>query len=60
MFPPERMSEVAMAYTSRVAARSGGTGPMVVAEADCTIWIPFGWSARPGEAGALVLQRGAA
>jgi N-methylhydantoinase A/oxoprolinase/acetone carboxylase beta subunit len=40
-----------------VVARSGGTGPVVVAEADCTIWIPFGWSARPGEAGALVLQR---
>jgi N-methylhydantoinase A/oxoprolinase/acetone carboxylase beta subunit len=43
-----------------VAARSGGTGPMVVAEADCTIWIPLGWSARPGEAGALVLRRSAA
>jgi N-methylhydantoinase A/oxoprolinase/acetone carboxylase beta subunit len=43
-----------------VVVRSGGTGPMIVAEADCTIWIPFGWSARPGEAGALVLQRSAA
>jgi N-methylhydantoinase A/oxoprolinase/acetone carboxylase beta subunit len=32
-------------------------GPAVIAEADCTIWVPEGWVARPGAAGALVLRR---
>lgn len=32
-------------------------GPQVLAEADCTVWIPGGWVARPGAAGALVLRR---
>jgi N-methylhydantoinase A/oxoprolinase/acetone carboxylase beta subunit len=32
-------------------------GPAVVAESDCTIWIPDGWQARPGVGGALVLTR---
>jgi N-methylhydantoinase A/oxoprolinase/acetone carboxylase beta subunit len=32
-------------------------GPAVIAEADCTIWIPAGWRARHGEAGALVVER---
>ena len=32
-------------------------GPAVLAEADCTIWVAEGWTARPGEAGALVLRR---
>jgi len=31
-------------------------GPAVIAEADCTIWVPEGWVARPGAAGALVLR----
>jgi N-methylhydantoinase A/oxoprolinase/acetone carboxylase beta subunit len=37
--------------------RAGATGPSVVAEADCTIWIPDGWVAEPGQAGALILRR---
>jgi N-methylhydantoinase A/oxoprolinase/acetone carboxylase beta subunit len=37
--------------------REGGAGPLVIAEADCTVWIPDGWSARPGAAGALLLER---
>lgn len=37
--------------------RAGGVGPMVVAEPDCTIWVPEGWEATPGVAGALVLRR---
>ncbi len=37
--------------------RRPATGPAVVAEADCTIWVPEGWRAEPGEAGALVLRR---
>jgi N-methylhydantoinase A/oxoprolinase/acetone carboxylase beta subunit len=32
-------------------------GPAVVAEPDCTIWVPEGWRAVAGEAGALVLRR---
>jgi N-methylhydantoinase A/oxoprolinase/acetone carboxylase beta subunit len=32
-------------------------GPRVLAEPDCTIWIPAGWAATPGAAGALVLRR---
>jgi N-methylhydantoinase A/oxoprolinase/acetone carboxylase beta subunit len=40
-------------------ARLGGdrAGPAVLAEPDCTIWVPGGWVARPGAAGALVLRR---
>jgi N-methylhydantoinase A/oxoprolinase/acetone carboxylase beta subunit len=30
-------------------------GPAVIAEPDCTIWIPAGWRADPGRAGALIL-----
>jgi N-methylhydantoinase A/oxoprolinase/acetone carboxylase beta subunit len=32
-------------------------GPAVLSEPDCTIWVPEGWEADPGEAGALVLRR---
>ncbi len=38
-------------------AESRAHGPTVIAEPDCTIWVPEGWVARPGTAGALVLQR---
>jgi N-methylhydantoinase A/oxoprolinase/acetone carboxylase beta subunit len=37
--------------------RSPVTGPAVVAEADCTIWVAPGWVGGPGAAGALVLVR---
>ncbi len=37
--------------------RSPAVGPTVIAEPDCTIWIPEGWAAEPGHAGALVLRR---
>ena len=37
--------------------RRRAVGPVAVAEPDCTIWIPAGWSAEPGAAGALVLRR---
>ncbi|HET6951428.1 MAG TPA: hypothetical protein VFI47_13685, partial [Acidimicrobiales bacterium] len=33
------------------------TGPAVIAEAECTIWVAEGWLAAPGAAGALVLRR---
>jgi N-methylhydantoinase A/oxoprolinase/acetone carboxylase beta subunit len=32
-------------------------GPAVVAQPDCTVWVAPGWVARPGVAGALVLDR---
>ncbi len=38
-------------------ARPPAKGPVSVAEPDCTIWIPAGWRAEPGAAGALVLTR---
>jgi N-methylhydantoinase A/oxoprolinase/acetone carboxylase beta subunit len=37
--------------------RAPVTGPAVVAEADCTIWVPAGWSGRPAPGGALALER---
>ena len=38
-------------------SRSTATGPVALAEPDCTIWLPAGWRAEPGQAGALVLRR---
>ncbi len=32
-------------------------GPDVVAEPDCTVWVPAGWSAEPGPLGAWILRR---
>jgi len=32
-------------------------GPTVIAESDCTIWLPAGWRATPGEHGALILEQ---
>jgi N-methylhydantoinase A/oxoprolinase/acetone carboxylase beta subunit len=37
--------------------RSPERGPAAIAEPDCTIWLPDGWTAEPGAAGALVLRR---
>ena len=38
-------------------ARRAAVGPVVVSEADCTIWVPEGWRADPGPVGALLLTR---
>ena len=38
-------------------SRAVATGPTVVAEPDCTVWLPAGWRAEPGPLGALVLVR---
>jgi N-methylhydantoinase A/oxoprolinase/acetone carboxylase beta subunit len=32
-------------------------GPAVVAEPDCTVWVPPGWRAEPRALGAWVVQR---
>ncbi|MCU0309356.1 MAG: hydantoinase/oxoprolinase family protein [Acidimicrobiales bacterium] len=37
--------------------REPAVGPVVIAEEDCTIWVPEGWTAEPGAGGALVLRR---
>lgn len=37
--------------------RSRVVGPAVVAEADCTVWVPEGWVAEPAALGAWVLGR---
>ena len=33
------------------------TGPIVIAEPDCTIWVADGWAARAGRGGAIVMRR---
>jgi N-methylhydantoinase A/oxoprolinase/acetone carboxylase beta subunit len=38
-------------------ARDEVRGPNVVAEPDCTVWVPDGWVAEPRELGAWVLER---
>jgi N-methylhydantoinase A/oxoprolinase/acetone carboxylase beta subunit len=38
-------------------SRSPATGPTVLDEPDCTIWLPDGWRATVGEVGALLLRR---
>ena len=41
-----------------VTERAAATGPVVIAESDCTIWVPAGWRADPHPtSGALVLTR---
>jgi N-methylhydantoinase A/oxoprolinase/acetone carboxylase beta subunit len=37
--------------------RTEVTGPEVVAEPDCTVWVPDGWIACPRELGAWVIRR---
>lgn len=37
--------------------RSRVVGPAVVAEADCTVWVPDGWVAEPRELGAWVVRQ---
>jgi N-methylhydantoinase A/oxoprolinase/acetone carboxylase beta subunit len=51
-----RRSSVALADLPAVG-RAAAVGPVVIAEPDCTIWVPEGWRADPGAAGALVLTR---
>jgi len=39
-----------------VVERDGAHGPAVIAETDCTVFVPAGWEAIPGPLGALVLR----
>jgi hypothetical protein len=40
-----------------VPGRAKVRGPAVVAEPDCTVWLPDGWDATPGAAGSWILER---
>jgi N-methylhydantoinase A len=66
--PDARVEVVALRATARrppplVATdlpapdRVGAQGPDILSEGDCTVWVPAGWEASPGAAGALVLRR---
>ena len=66
--PDAVVEVVALRATARLASpvsladlppveRSAALGPVVVAEPDCTIWVPAGWEARPHPTGALILTR---
>ena len=48
---PVRITDLADVERARVV------GPAVVAEADCTTWVPEGWRAEPRELGAWVVER---
>jgi N-methylhydantoinase A/oxoprolinase/acetone carboxylase beta subunit len=39
------------------AERATAVGPRVLAEPDCTVWVPDGWVATPGPLGAWILRR---
>ncbi|HUW03254.1 MAG TPA: hydantoinase/oxoprolinase family protein [Acidimicrobiales bacterium] len=51
---PSPVSSIGLPAT---VARPGGTGPLVISESDCTIWVPEGWRADPDDAGNLVVTR---
>ncbi|HMF05333.1 MAG TPA: hypothetical protein VKH17_10995, partial [Acidimicrobiia bacterium] len=50
---PAPLSLDELPEVSRPAVR----GPEVVAEPDCTVWVPDGWRAEPGPLGAWVMHR---
>ena len=52
-----RRSRAASSSTDLPAPTRAASGPAAIAESDCTIWMPDGWTAEPGAAGALVLRR---
>jgi N-methylhydantoinase A/oxoprolinase/acetone carboxylase beta subunit len=40
-----------------VGGRAAAKGPTVIAEPDCTVWVPDGWTAEVHDSGAYVLRR---
>ncbi len=48
---PLRMTDLPDVERDRVV------GPAVVAERDCTVWVPAGWHAEPRELGSWVVER---
>ena len=56
-----RRSTAADLPTAARVGRRGASGPAVIAEPDCTIWVPDGWTAAaPARAAAPLLDAGAA
>lgn len=66
--PDDIIEVVALRATARLASpvgmgdlppigREAATGPVVVAEPDCTIWVAEGWRAEPHPSGALIITR---
>lgn len=55
---PPAVDVTALDIPAHRAAFAPTSGPLVVAEPDCTIWLAEGWVARTGPAGTLVLERG--
>jgi N-methylhydantoinase A/oxoprolinase/acetone carboxylase beta subunit len=55
--PPQRSAERAEGSADAVSEPREVTGPAVIAQPDCTVWVAEGWVAAPGKAGALVLRR---
>ena len=64
--PGTPVEVVALRATARVAAppvslpaldRSPATGPCVLAEKDCTVWVPEGWRAGVHDTGSWILTR---
>ncbi len=51
--PPLAVDALPPPETRRAVVR----GPAVAAEPDCTVWVPEGWTARPGPTGAWVITR---
>jgi N-methylhydantoinase A/oxoprolinase/acetone carboxylase beta subunit len=40
-----------------LGGRTDASGPTVLAESDCTVWVPEGWRAEVGEGGSWILRR---
>ena len=55
--PAPRWRRRCASTTCRAWPAPAAVGPTVIAEPDCTIWLPAGWRADPGAAGALILRR---
>jgi N-methylhydantoinase A/oxoprolinase/acetone carboxylase beta subunit len=51
MAAPLGIADLPEVHRARVA------GPAVVAEPDCTVWVPEGWRAEPGPLGAWILEQ---
>lgn len=49
--------DVSALPSSSLPERRPATGPCVLAEPDCTVWVPDGWRADVGEGGAWILRR---
>ena len=66
--PDDVIEVVALRATARLASpvglgdlppieRAAAVGPAIIAEPDCTIWVPAGWRAEPHASGALIITR---